>query len=267
MERLVAGCRADGSHLVIGCDANVHHTTWGSSNINRRGESLFNFITANDLDIMNKGNRPTFVTCNRQEVIYIIIATFYAGNFIKDWHVTEEVSCSDQRYIRFNITRTDCSVEFYRNPRRTVWESFSTDLPGYLRGMEDSITNFTDVETAARQFKDAIISAYNDNCPLVARRYGRNISWWNQDLAKRRSKVRRLFNAAKKSGYWTEYKRHFTEYNKALRQAKSASWRRHCKEIERAPECARLQNILLKDGQSAVSSLQLENRECTKNRE
>jgi hypothetical protein len=33
MERLVAGCRADGSHLVIGCDANAYHTTWGSSRI------------------------------------------------------------------------------------------------------------------------------------------------------------------------------------------------------------------------------------------
>jgi hypothetical protein len=121
MERPVAGCRADGSHLVIGCDANAHHTTWGSSNINNVGESLFNFIMANDLHIMNKGNRPTFVTSNRQEVIYITIVTSYAGNFIKDWHVTEEVSCSDHKYIRFNITGTEHSVESYHNPRRTDW--------------------------------------------------------------------------------------------------------------------------------------------------
>jgi hypothetical protein len=47
----------------------------------------------NGLDVMNNGNRPTFVTSNRQEVIDIIIATFYAGNFIKDWQVSEEVSC------------------------------------------------------------------------------------------------------------------------------------------------------------------------------
>jgi hypothetical protein len=53
---------------------------------------------ANGLDIMNKGNRPTFVTSNRQEIIDITIATFYAGNFIKGWHVTEEVSCLDHRY-------------------------------------------------------------------------------------------------------------------------------------------------------------------------
>jgi hypothetical protein len=116
LEKLVAGCRADGSHLVIGCDVNAHHTTWGSSNINNRGESLFNFIMANDLDMMNKGNRPTFVTCNRQEVTDITIVTFYAGNIIIVWCVTEEVSCLDHRYIQFNITGIDRSVEFYRNP-------------------------------------------------------------------------------------------------------------------------------------------------------
>jgi len=53
-------------------------------NINNRGESLFNYIMANGLDIMNRCNRPTFVTTNRQEVIDITIATLYAGNLIKD---------------------------------------------------------------------------------------------------------------------------------------------------------------------------------------
>ena len=99
LERLVIGCRAEGTHLIIGCDANAHHTSWGSTYINNRGESLFNYIMANGLDIMNRGNRPTFVTSNRQEVTDITIATIYIGNLIKDWHVTEEVSCSDHRYI------------------------------------------------------------------------------------------------------------------------------------------------------------------------
>jgi hypothetical protein len=135
MEKLV------GSHLVIGCDANAHHITWRSSNINNRGESLFSFIMANNLDIMNKGNRPTFVTSNRQEVIDITIATIYVGNFVKDWHVTEEGGCSDHRYIRFNITGFDHLVEFYRNSRRADWESFRTDLAHHLRGMEDRISN------------------------------------------------------------------------------------------------------------------------------
>jgi hypothetical protein len=94
--------------------------------------------------------------------------------------------------------------------------------------MEDRISNCVDLETAARQLQDAITLAYNDNCPSVTRRYNRNVSWWNQDLAERRRKVRRLFNVAKKSGTWIDYKRSLTDYNKALRQAKRESWRRHC---------------------------------------
>jgi hypothetical protein len=80
LQKLVMGCRAQGTHLIISCDANSHHTSWGSTNINR-GESLFNYIMANGLDIMKRGNRPTFV-------IDITIATLYVGNLIKDWHVT-----------------------------------------------------------------------------------------------------------------------------------------------------------------------------------
>jgi hypothetical protein len=78
----------------------------------------------------------------------------------------------------------------------------------------------------------------------------------------KRRKVRRLFNAAKKSGNWTDYKRSLTDYNKALRQAKRES-RRYCKEIEKAPESARLDRILSKGGQSAVSSIQLKNGKYT----
>jgi hypothetical protein len=93
--------------------------------------------------------------------------------------------------------------------------------------MIQRITNYIDLEIAVRQFQDAVNLAYINNCPSVARRYSRNISWCNQDLVDRRRKVRRLFNAAKKSGNWTNYKSNLTEYNKALRQAKRESWKRH----------------------------------------
>jgi hypothetical protein len=136
-------------------------------------------------------------------------------------------------------------------------------LGGYLHGTEDKITNFIDLEAAARPFEDTIISAYNGNCP-IARQYSRNISWWNQDLVERRRKGHRLYSAAKKSGFWTDHKRSLTQYNRTPRQAKRKSKRRHCEEIEKAPKCARLQKILSRDRKSAVSSLQLESREYTK---
>ena len=45
---------------------------------------------------MNRSNRLTSVKYNRKEVTDITIATIYIDNFINDWHVTEEVRCSDQ---------------------------------------------------------------------------------------------------------------------------------------------------------------------------
>ena len=111
----MTGCSADGTHLIVGCDANSHHTSWGSTDINNRGESLFNCIMANGLDIMNRGNKPTFLASNRQEVVDITIATVYAGNFIKDWHVTEEVSCSDHRYIPLLLRILANQLKFIAN--------------------------------------------------------------------------------------------------------------------------------------------------------
>jgi hypothetical protein len=78
--------------------------------------------------------------------------------------------------------------------------------------MTDKINNFTDLEIAASQLQDVIVAlAYNENCPLTVRENNRNTSWWNQDLVAKRRKVRRLFNVAKKSGNWTDYKKTLTE--------------------------------------------------------
>jgi hypothetical protein len=60
--------------------------------------------------------------------------------------------------------------------------------------MTERINDFTDFETAAEQFQEAISTAYTENCPLSMRRNYRNIPWWSKDLAERRNKVRRLFN-------------------------------------------------------------------------
>ena len=83
----------------------------------------------------------------------------YAGNLIKDWHVTEEVSPPDHRYIRFTVMGIDHSVETYRNPRRTDWESIRTDLLSCLRGMTDKINKFTDLEIADNQLQEDIAFA------------------------------------------------------------------------------------------------------------
>jgi len=55
LERLVMGCRAERTHLITIYDANSHHTSWGSTNIKNRGETLFNYI------VMNVNSANTFI--------------------------------------------------------------------------------------------------------------------------------------------------------------------------------------------------------------
>jgi hypothetical protein len=57
----------------MGCDAN--HTFWGSTGSNPRGESLMEFVVSSKLNILNHGNEPTFVVCNRKEVIDLTLGT------------------------------------------------------------------------------------------------------------------------------------------------------------------------------------------------
>lgn len=56
-------------HNIIGSDANVHPEVSGSSNTIRRYECLTEYLTSTEVDILNKGSKPTFINAIREEVI------------------------------------------------------------------------------------------------------------------------------------------------------------------------------------------------------
>ncbi|KAG5884990.1 hypothetical protein JTB14_028190 [Gonioctena quinquepunctata] len=66
---VVAFCVDKSLQLIIGSEANAHHTVWDSKNINQRSESLLNFVLSEGLVIAHIGNKPTFVPKNRKEVL------------------------------------------------------------------------------------------------------------------------------------------------------------------------------------------------------
>ncbi|KAJ8911236.1 hypothetical protein NQ315_012223 [Exocentrus adspersus] len=169
------------------------------------------------------------------------------------------------RYIHFIIGGwLTCIQKTYRNPRKTNWEVYKTDLDTGLKATIRTIRSSIELEMLAGQVQDAIISAFNDNCPLVSKSSNKDIPWCNKDLANLRKQARIAFNKAKRTGLWEEYKQTLTTYNKALRLAKRESWRRHCEDIEGTPECARLLRILCKEPQSSIYTLKDESGNYTK---
>jgi hypothetical protein len=84
--------------LIIGCDANAHHILWGSTGTNPRRVSLLEFLVSSNLNILNHGNEPSFVVCNK-EVTDLTLGTNKISNLVSDCHVSGEPSSSDHRYM------------------------------------------------------------------------------------------------------------------------------------------------------------------------
>ncbi|XP_036328686.1 uncharacterized protein LOC118741007 [Rhagoletis pomonella] len=100
VQQLLESCRRKRLPVILGCDANAHNMEWGSSDTNRRGECLLEYIISADLSIHNVGNEPTFITRVREEVLDITISNRLASPLIGQWKVSSEPSLSDHRIVR-----------------------------------------------------------------------------------------------------------------------------------------------------------------------
>ncbi len=251
-------------HLLVGCDSNAHHLEgWGSSNTNRRGESLLDFLLANNLQIANVGNSHTFINRLRGEVIDITFCSQKVSDLIKGWHVSNEASLSDHRYIIFSIGCCNESLHF-RNPRNTDWVGYSEQLTCMTKSLSLKIQSSLDLEQTAFSLKEAIVNSFNDNCPQQLRQQSVTVRWWNHDLSKLRAVVRRQFNYSKANGDWRAYHTALTAYSLAIKKAKRASWRRFTREVNSLKEVARLQKVLASKPLNPVGSLQRPDGQYTK---
>src|SRR5690606_15463131 len=87
--------------IIIGADANAQNESWGSTKDNQRGESLLNYLVANNLITLNVGSRPTFITRSRREVLDVTMGTPKTGVMVSNWRVLDKNSGSDHAYIEF----------------------------------------------------------------------------------------------------------------------------------------------------------------------
>lgn len=159
-------CKSKNKSFIIGCDANAHHTVWNSTDINTRGEYLLEYLTANNIDICNQGNNFTFMNSIRQEVLDLTLCSNTLSENIQNWHVSDEISLSDHKYIIFEYKAKDIIKETFRDPRKTNWELYYTNLQAGGNFLENSIHTCDDLETTSNLVTNRIIHAFNSSCPL-----------------------------------------------------------------------------------------------------
>ena len=76
------------------------------------------------LNILNKGNEPTFVITNRKEVTDLTLRTDKKGDPVINWHVPDEISLSDHRYLTFQVGDLEVTRLTYCNSKTANWESY-----------------------------------------------------------------------------------------------------------------------------------------------
>lgn len=269
VQLLVEHCKRNHKPLLIGCDANAHHTEWGSTDINKRGESLLEFIIKENLEIFNVGNEPTFVTKARKEVLDITFGSPELGAAVTEWRVSSIPSQSDHRLITFGLAGNIPGTSDKRNPRNTDWERYKVTLKCNLdlKGPKSVPKSAAELEEACKMINEAIIFSYEDSCPVKKTKQKNDAPWWNARLEKRRKTVRKLFNRAKNTGEWQVYQEESRAYNRDLRQAKFLHYRKFCEEIKETPEAARVHKLLKKEPSAGNMALRTPQGDFTSSEE
>ncbi len=104
LHRAIKFAKQKGWGIIICADTNSHHPRWGSTNLNKRGEYLYEFITYHDLNICNVGNTPTFRCADRLEVLDITLASNNILHMVEGWKVDMNIDMdSDHNLITFTL--------------------------------------------------------------------------------------------------------------------------------------------------------------------
>ena len=115
-------------------------------------------------------------------MIDITLGSYGLLESITGWEVSQELSLSDHRHILFTL-QGSFLAPLIRNPRGTDWGSSRKDLRDKLeRGPEMSMEDEAGLGLAVHWIQQALITAYEDNCPLRPAKKGRKSLKWTSEL-------------------------------------------------------------------------------------
>lgn len=239
-----------GSNLIIAGDMNARHTLWGSTMTNERGESFYDFITANDLKICNRGNDHTFCfpsSANFQGWSDVLDVTLSnnSNNFqLKNWHVSKENSFSDHRYIMFETNFEKKKVEPFRNPKNTDWLLFTKIANKKLDRIDSKNISEDNLECTIDRVEKAYSAAFKSSCKISKPSNKTLPPYFTKELIALRKKLRSQFNDSHRTGDWQTYKILLRLYTSAKRKAKRESWSSFCDSVDSINGAAKLKKIL-----------------------
>ena len=267
LDHLVGHCQEQNVDICIGMDSNSHHTAWGSTNINARGESLLEFLVRTNLVICNLGAVPTFRTAARSEVLDITLISYNLSLLVGNWRVVVGTSLSDHELIRWDLGEIEFARQKTRNIRKTDWTRYVGEVFSKLRGIPvRNVTSPLDLDGYTRDVTEAILASFRRSCRESGRRKGGGKPAWPPELKELQRQARRAQRRAYNTGDpvdWERKRECQREFKRELRRFQQSSWRQYCTEMERLPPVARLVKLMKQDSMVQVGMLQREDGQYT----
>ncbi len=184
--KLIEDCKLKNIQLITCIDSNSHHEFWSSTNNNRRGIGLFNYIQNNNLNLENVGNIPTFENRIRKEVLDITLTNNV--NIVKKWEVDQLKPDSDHYMIDILIAGKCNEKSLHRDIRDLDIEEYKKQLESI--GEEEQFNG--NLHKRAALLSSIIQKAFIKACPLKKRRTGKITPWWTKELSDLKREVNKL---------------------------------------------------------------------------
>ena len=209
--------------LLLG-DFNAHSPSWWrGQNLNRRGQSVEDFIEANNLVILNK-NTPTFFSLshNSETAIDLSLCSPLLGTWF-DWDIDSDIYDSDHYPVLLRLTFQNDGVPSFI-PRwkldKADWNKFSEICDNIQLELND------DPDITVKHLTDSIIAAAKECIPLTKPIPRSNtVPWWSQQVNRAIAKRKRAFRS---------YLRSRTQHSLIIRNRERANARRTIRAAKRA---------------------------------
>lgn len=238
-------------HLLVGGDVNAWSHWWGSNSDDQRGEAYNNLLNEMELQILNRGDTPTFETY-RNDRIYKSIVDVTACSLsllgrITNWRVDREIITSDHNAITFTLRLEEKltpisppTTRRYKTKKvqwSTLQQLFSAKLAenNITCDVVGKIKTREDLESITEAYVKTIQGVCDTAIPKVGKqKVNAKAPWWSSSLEQLRSDVlrkkRRIRNAAphRKAMVIQEYIAAKNSYADKVFEAKTESWKKFC---------------------------------------
>lgn len=249
--------------IIFSIDSNSRSAVWHDNNTNIRGRQVEDYLSSKQLYVMNEVSEfTTFESNTGKSNIDLTITNDKLVSKVNEWKCGEEESCSDHRFITFNISNhkyyneetflgtkyiiKDGQLEDFSNKIQREFSkriqnkadiNTTEDLDEELSKIANEETN---TEKLVREYEEVITTV----CRMCFRTsnsarkltHRKTIPWWTDELTilrKKTNATRRRYQKTKYNQELREERRYQyleakREYERTMTKEKINSWKRYC---------------------------------------